>query len=512
MSTFRGVTLRKGALCAVAGAMILATAACGTRVRDEAAGSPSGFSAQPVQSGLGGGDGTSVAAAPADSSVVSSGSDAPSAAAGAVPAQAPRGAGAAGNAAGTPTTTKSTNQTAPSGGRPAGAGAGAAPAPGSVPPGVAPPTPGASSGRREPIVVASVGTYSGPAANSLKGLVDGAQLWVKSVNARGGVNGHEIQLSIYDDAGDPARHKAQVQQAVEQRKVHAFLANAEALTGDGSKDYIAAQRVPVIGTEGAWDWIYSNPMYFQQISAGDTYYRTGVAANAKEWLPAVNKIGVLACVEAQACGDVIRAYKERGQSFGFELVYNGRASIAQPDYTAECLAARNAGVQGFVVMLDGAALQRLAAACTRQGYKPKYSTLSSIVLDRHKKDPNLDGMIAESRSFPYFQSNTPATEEFQRAVKTFSPGLNFGASVADGWVAGKLLEKAAAALPQQPTREALLKGLWSIKGDDLGGITYPLTFAEGKTSVRMACWFPMKIQDGNWVSGNGFKLECRNDV
>ena len=68
---------------------------------------------------------------------------------------------------------------------------------------------------RSPLTVASVGTYSGPAGVTLNLFVRGAQLWLKHVNKTGGVNGHSVQLLVYDDGGDPARHRAQVQEAVE---------------------------------------------------------------------------------------------------------------------------------------------------------------------------------------------------------------------------------------------------------------------------------------------------------
>ncbi|HVW31526.1 MAG TPA: ABC transporter substrate-binding protein, partial [Acidimicrobiia bacterium] len=55
-----------------------------------------------------------------------------------------------------------------------------------------------------PAPVATVGTYSGPAAASLKPILDGAQLWVKYTNRGPGLNGHPVKFFVYDDGGDPA--------------------------------------------------------------------------------------------------------------------------------------------------------------------------------------------------------------------------------------------------------------------------------------------------------------------
>jgi branched-chain amino acid transport system substrate-binding protein len=365
------------------------------------------------------------------------------------------------------------------------------------------------SGNRSPVLIANVGTYSGPAAATLKPNVDGVQLWTRSVNARGGVNGHEVKLLVYDDAGDPSRHRAQVQEAVEQKKVIAFVGNAEALTGPSSSEYIASHRVPVVGIDGGWDFVYDNPMYFLQVSSGTAFVSTFILSTAQLQVPAgKKKLGLLACAEAQACADAARIFPERARPLGLDLVYSGRASIAQPDFTAECLSARNAGVETFFVMMDGNSVGRIGNSCARQGFRPQYASASSIVLDRFKADPNLDGLIGSNQTFPYFQTGTPATDEFAQAYALFGKGLNLGSGVAVGWTAGKLFEKAAANLPEPPTSDALLRGLWSIKNDTLGGLTYPLTFAEGKTSERKLCWTNIQVLKGRWTSPDGYKLHC----
>ena len=57
----------------------------------------------------------------------------------------------------------------------------------------------------DPIVLGAIGGYTGNQAAS-NGLVDDASMaWEKSVNARGGINGHPVKLIIKDDGADPAK-------------------------------------------------------------------------------------------------------------------------------------------------------------------------------------------------------------------------------------------------------------------------------------------------------------------
>src|SRR5205823_1078432 len=156
-------------------------------------------------------------------------------------------------------------------------------------------------------------------------------------------------------------------------------------------------------------------------------------------------------VEAQACTEADRIGTQFATELGLQLVYRGRSSLAQPDYTAECLAARNAGVQVWQIGLDPPSISRVAAACARQGYRPIFATHAGLILDRQGKNPNLGGMIGHTNVFPYFQRNTPATAEFQAAVKRFAPNADLGVGMATGWTSGKLFERAAMGLPERPS-------------------------------------------------------------
>ena len=375
----------------------------------------------------------------------------------------------------------------------------------SIPPRQAAPP---EAGPRSPILMASVGPYSGPVGTVFEPILKGAQLWITAVNAKGGVNGHQIKLFVYDDGGDPARHRAQVQDAVEQRDVIGFFANGEALAGASSVGYITAKRIPVVGTDPAPDWVYSSPMFFLQGSTGDELTRSIPLSIAQQVLPRGKKrLGTLICVEAEQCNTADRLVAETAREAGLDVVYRGRASLAQPDFTAECLSARKENVEVFFIGLDPNSVGRVTTACARQGYHPIYAPLIS---DAGQKDnPELAGAVALSPVFPYFQSGTPATDEFQAAVRDYGGGVALSVGSAVGWAAGKLLERAAGAISEPPTTESLLAGLWSIKADTLGGLTSPRTFVQDQPPSRITCWFNLTIAQRAWVSPDGFRLNCR---
>jgi branched-chain amino acid transport system substrate-binding protein len=77
-------------------------------------------------------------------------------------------------------------------------------------------------------------------------------------------------------------------------------------------------------------------------------------------------------------------------------------------------------------------------------------------------------------------------------------------------VAAKLFERAAAKLGENPTGEDVLRGLWSLRDDTLGGLTVPLTFREGQRASPTFCYWPVRIQGGQWTAPQGSQPICQS--
>src|SRR5205807_2085254 len=142
-------------------------------------------------------------------------------------------------------------------------------------------------------------------------------------------------------------------------------------------------------------------------------------------------------------------------------VYKGRTTVVQPDFTAECLAARNAGVEALGITMDVNSIGRIAASCARQSYHPVYVGLSGHAIERIAQDPNVDGMVIGTGPAPYIWDDNPAVAEFADAMKRYSPGTLVSEAEMSGWIAAKLFERAAALVPEPPSSTAVLQGLWT---------------------------------------------------
>jgi branched-chain amino acid transport system substrate-binding protein len=361
-----------------------------------------------------------------------------------------------------------------------------------------------------PIRLGSVGTTSGPIGGALAPGVRAAQAWAAWVNANGGIAGHPVQLVVADDGGDPAKHRSLVQQFVEQRGVVAFLHTTAALSGQSAVTYLESKHIPVIGSEGGSPWFLTSPVYFPQMPS-DTRLASSFG-NLMAFLGkphGFTKVAIVSCAEAQGCAS---ATTESGfTQAGLQIVYRARASLAQPDYTAPCLAAKNQGAQMMFVALDGQSDQRLADNCASVDYHPLLVHSAQSTTPAELRRPSMDGAYVGQSTAPWFSTGIPAVAEFDHVLKAFAPSVVPDGSAIQGWVSARLLEAALRKAPDPTTSAGILAGLYAIHGDDLGGLTYPISFTKGapdNAGNMPACYWVVKVQRGAFVSPDGGQRHC----
>ena len=505
-----------GAVCAAV--VVAVSAGCGSNVsreeiREAAGLGPTGATAAaassptdtpPVDS--------SVGAAPAESSTDTA-PPAPGVAAGnAAPGSATGAAGPAGSTAtgaASPTTrpgasgggAKSTTA-AGSGSKAASANPGAAPGGGAA--AAACPAPCA------PLVIGSVGTWSGIVGQNVVGGLNALRSWVASVNATGGLGGHQVRLEVADDGTDPARHRALVQEFVERRGVVAFVYNAAVFSGQASVEYLNARKIPVVGGSGTEPWYTTSPLFFTQIIAGEVAIEATTASYARSAKAAdMTKMGLVTCSDGvQVCEDTARSVPKYASKYGVQLAYQGRASLAAPDFTANCLAARNAGVQILYLALDANSYQRFGRSCASVDYKPKYGIAQPVMLAEVARDANMQGSPGVSYTAPFFFNTNPAIAEFHKAMSQYAAGVPLTGSASLGWSAAKLLQASARRLSAVPTSADILEGVWSLGGEDLGGLTAPLRFRRDAPTVPPVCYWQVVVADNSYKSPDNGQRHC----
>jgi branched-chain amino acid transport system substrate-binding protein len=265
--------------------------------------------------------------------------------------------------------------------------------------------------------------------------------------------------------------------------------------------------VPLVGGDGTNALWFQNPdMFF----AGTTFKYLPVGTMRYAAQAGKPKVGILYCVEASPCRDAyndVRTPQAQAQA-GAQLIYTAQISLTQPDFTSECLAAKNAGVQALLLGMDANSVGRVARSCSQQGYRPQYLAPSLAVINDIASDPNVDGMMAAVATFPWMSNDLPAEHDYWNAIQQYDPGMPLSAAGSEAWVSGLLLKAVTANLPANPTSADILQALWSIKGNDFGGLSPAITFNRGQPPVDAPCYYVIKVQALKWVAPSGSKLQC----
>jgi branched-chain amino acid transport system substrate-binding protein len=324
----------------------------------------------------------------------------------------------------------------------------------------------------------------------------GLELWAKAVNAKGGINGHPVQLVVYDDAHDPAKALANMRKLVEEDHVPVIL---DASSNDPSfSKYIESKGVPLIGLYSFNPFTFGVDHYFFPATIAQPGFQFGAAGALHS--AGAKKVGIITCVEDPSCAATVGSFKTLAKSLGMDLVYTGKAAFAATDYSAQCLAAKQAGADGIYLAATIQVGARVMANCAKQGYKPVFASGGGDVPPDILKDPSVEGLLTVTGSFPWDKAYSPAVAQMIAAVKKYDPaGLNGRSpNLSLTWYIGRLVEKALKDVKptDDVTAQTVLNGLYGFKGETVDGLSMAaLTYHKAGPQPVTACGFVTKVEN-----------------
>jgi branched-chain amino acid transport system substrate-binding protein len=353
------------------------------------------------------------------------------------------------------------------------------------------------------LTIGTIGNFTGPGgeASHLAGL----QAWVDSVNANGGIKGHPIKLIVEDDQGNPTTSQSQIRQLVQVDHVLAIVSPEAGGTESGWASYVEQHHVAVIGGQSDTPVWYTNPSFFP---SGSTVLTSLEMQAYAVKLIGKTKFGSAYCAEASTCKDVIPALQAYARAFGLDYAFSAAIAVAQPSYTATCLAAQQAGVQVLAIDASYAAGSRFAPACAQQGYSPVYVIPSGAFDSHYLQLSQVNGAYIPTTNALWF-AGTPAVNEFKQAMARYEASTTLGPNPIAGWTGGALFGAAAASLPANPTSADVFTSLYSLPANDtLGGLAPPLTFHKDAPAAQVTCFFVGQISSGNLIAPKGTAAIC----
>lgn len=366
-----------------------------------------------------------------------------------------------------------------------------------------------STSSKKPFVLGMICSCTGPEAAAVGNNINAIHAWADSVNAKGGVNGYPVKVITLDDQQNQATSLQDAKELVEQDHVQAIVGESS-FVDSAFASYVAGAGIPVIGGSNYESSFQSNPDFFP--SGGQVI--SGLAGGAALAKQAGKKVfGTIYCAESPICAQLVPLINGIAPLYGLKS-YVAKISATAPSYTAPCLAAKSAGVDGMFIADNSPIVLRFVAACAQQGYTPQQITSTQTVTSAWLSDPTLNGALLSSLDANAYDTSTPAIAAFQAALKKYAPSAapsssTFSGEEINAWSGGLLFQAAATAghLTPSSTPAQVKKGLYALKNETLDGIAPPLNFTPGKPAF-IPCWFTEQVKGGKFTSLNGNKPTC----
>ena len=354
-----------------------------------------------------------------------------------------------------------------------------------------------------------VGSLSGELAPNDDPIEQGVEAWVTYINAHGGLAGRKVVLHTADDAGSPTTFDELTQQMVKSDHVVAFVGDAGAGTVQGGASYLQQAGVPVIGGANENTVYDTNPDFYDLYTNLSSTNVDTLAAVAK-FEPSAKKLGVIVCAGIEACTAVPAQWQQTAAKFGQTVAYSASAPLTTVDFTPNCLAAKNAGVQALGMYEPLQAEIALGKDCATENYHPTLIGDTSAVSAALPAEGGsyVNGLLDITQSLPPWTTGSALAP--LRSFLHQSPAQVSSQAVL-GWAAGKALEAAGQYFPKTGTITSadVVAGLHKLNGSTLGGLVPPLVIGQpGQPNPGSSCYFAVQISGGQWVTLNGGKYVC----
>ncbi|SDW49211.1 amino acid/amide ABC transporter substrate-binding protein, HAAT family [Albimonas donghaensis] len=201
----------------------------------------------------------------------------------------------------------------------------------------------------DPIKIGNVMPYSGPA--SAYGTIGKTiNAYIEMTNAKGGVNGRQIEFISYDDGYSPPKMVEQVRRLVEQDEVTALFQTLGTPTNTAIHKYINAKRVPhLFLATGAAKW--DDPENFPMTMGWQPSYVVEAKIYAKYIMDNMPDAKVAMLYQNDDFGkDYYNGFKEGLGDKVDMLVAEAPYEVAAPTVDSEVINLKASGADVFIII------------------------------------------------------------------------------------------------------------------------------------------------------------------
>lgn len=368
--------------------------------------------------------------------------------------------------------------------------------------------PAAPAAAQDAYVVGLSGALTGPNANVYAPVIDGLKLYADQVNGKGGVNGKPIRLLIQDNQGEPSKAAADVKRFLSQDNVLAVINVSLSSTYAPMVVETRRARVPLFYAGAVCPKEVYPPA--DELQFCSTAFAPGFDSRMafrviQELAKEPVRIGFAAMAIPIARAEMDYA-EGLAKSLGMTPVEKQISPPPTPDYTPFATKLKDANPNWVFSWSPWLSQVKTFEALRRIGWAGRYLTIAHLQAEdelARLKDAELYVFGANS----LFQDALPVHKEIRDAAQ--KAGLNTPVpQLAEGWIAGMVLEQALRNAGWPATPEKLVASMNNLKVDLKGLRGGPIVWTKtnhfrGTQSYRVYRWDPARqaiVRVKDWTS------------
>jgi branched-chain amino acid transport system substrate-binding protein len=305
--------------------------------------------------------------------------------------------------------------------------------------------------------------FSGP-ASAYRSIEQGAQAYFASVNAKGGVDGREIEFVTLDDAYEPPRAVQNARRLIQEEEVFALFNTLGTANNAAIWDFVNKQEVPhLFVATGASLWgadVDAHPW-----TTGwqpDYVTESQVYADFLEKENSRAKVAVL--YQNDAFGeDLLNGFKKATEGTDIQVVAEESYEVTDPTVSSQMSKLASSDADTFLNISTPKFGAQAIVAADKLGWKAQHiinnvSASKLLVLEPAGLDKS-QGLISTA----YFKdpaspewADDESMKEFKSALQKYEPRANpEDPNCVFGWAAAQTMVEALKGM-KEPTREALM--------------------------------------------------------
>jgi ABC-type branched-subunit amino acid transport system substrate-binding protein len=347
------------------------------------------------------------------------------------------------------------------------------------------------------IRIGMANALSGPAAGLGTQLKAGAQAYIATVNAAGGVNGRKLTLLSEDDGYEPEKTAAVTRKLIEQDKVFALFGYVGTPTSAAAVPQVSKAGVPYLFPFTGAEFL-RNPVNKWVFNVRASYFdETEIMVERLTKDLDVKKIALF--IQDDAFGEAGKAGTMRAlHKRSMKLVEEARYKRNTVDVDEGLAKLKAAAPEAVIFVGTYKTLAMAVKKAKAAGISAKFLTVSFVGTSDFIKEAGADGdgvYITQVMPSPD-DTSVPLVKQYQQDMKGASINYTSLEGYADAVVLVEALKKTGA----NPTRAGLVATLEGIK-TDIGGlhIAYSASNHQGASQV-----FVTKVQGGKAVAISKF--------